>query len=184
MSKREEIIELADTLIREKGYNAFSYYDISERVQIKNASIHYHFPTKSDLGIAVIERHINNLNNLIELCKSKTSTEKLDHFFEIYAKIKRENKVCIVGSLATDFNTLELKVQEKLKEFSEKMLNWVSSFLEKGRNENVFIFETEPRTKALLIISNMLAIVQLSRLTNENDFVIVKETIKKELVNK
>ena len=65
MSKREEIIQLADTLIRQKGYNAFSFYEISDKVGIKTASIHYHFPAKSDLGIAVVDLHIKNLNGLI-----------------------------------------------------------------------------------------------------------------------
>lgn len=184
MSKREEIIQLADTLIRQKGYNAFSFYDISDKVGIKTASVHYHFPAKSDLGIAVIEQHIENLNSVIEHYKRKSHTEKLDKFFGIYANIKKENKVCLVGSLATDFNTLDEKVQQKLKTFSEKMLNWVSSFLEDGRNENLFDFEGEPRTKALMIISNMLAIVQLSRLTNDKDFEAVKKSIKNELLKK
>jgi len=184
MSKREEIIQLADTLIRQKGYNAFSFYDISDKVGIKTASVHYHFPAKSDLGVAVIEQHIENLNNVIEHYKQKSSTEKLDKFFSIYANIKKENKVCLVGSLATDFNTLDKKVQQKLKAFSEVMLNWVSNFLEDGRKDNLFDFEGEPRTKALMIISNMLAIVQLSRLTNEKDFEAVKKSIKNELLKK
>lgn len=184
MSKREEIIQLADTLIRQKGYNAFSFYDISDKVGIKTASVHYHFPTKSDLGIAVIERHIENLNNTIEDYERKSSTEKLDRFFAIYRNIKKENKVCLVGSLATDFNTLDEKVRQKLKIFSEVMLHWVSSFLEDGRKDRLFDFEGEPRTKALMIISNMLAIVQLSRLTNDKDFEAVKKSIKNELLKK
>ena len=184
MSKREEIIQLADKLILHKGYNAFSFYDISDEIGIKTASIHYHFRTKSDLGIAVIQQHIENLKLVIEKYKAKTPEEKLDKFFTIYTNIKKESKICLVGSLATDFNTLDKKVQEKLKEFSELMLDWVADFLAEGKDEKVFYFEEEPRTKALLIISNMLAIVQLSRLTNDDDFGIVKNSIKKEILNK
>ena len=184
MSKRDEIIQLADTLIRQKGYNAFSFYDISDKVGIKTASIHYHFPAKSDLGEAVIQHHIENLNRVIEHYKRKSPTEKLDKFFAIYANIKKENKVCLVGSLATDFNTLDEKVQQKLKAFSEEMLHWVSHFLEDGRKENLFVFDGESRIKALMIISNMLAIVQLTRLTNDNDFEAVKNSIKNELLKK
>lgn len=184
MSKREEIIKLADTLIRQKGYNAFSFYEISDKVGIKTASIHYHFPTKSDLGVAVIDQQIENLNGLIENLKRKSTLEKLDKFFSIYADIQKENKVCLVGSLATDFNTLDSKVQDKLKEFSALMLNWVSGFLEEGRNENLFEFDGEPRIKAFMIISNMLAIVQLTRLTNNNDFEVVKTVIKNDLLKK
>jgi|SRR5690606_2731552 len=182
MSKREEIIQLADTLIRQKGYNAFSFYEISDKVGIKTASIHYHFPAKSDLGIAVVDLHIKNLNGLIENLKSKSPTEKLAKFFSIYSNIQKESKVCLVGSLATDFNTLESKLQDKLKEFSELMLGWVSSFLEEGKGQKVFQFESLPRTKALMIITNMLASVQLIRLTNTDDFKKIKENITNDLI--
>lgn len=182
MSKREEIIQLADQLIREKGYNAFSFYDISKKVGIKNASIHYHFPVKSDLGIAVIQLHTKRLQHLIDRTSLDTPIQKLGHFFSIYENIKNENKVCLVGSLATDFNTIDGNIQLHLKTFSEIMLTWVSQFLEDGRQEQIFHFEPSPRTKALMIISNMLAIVQLCRLTNLQDFETVKSTIKQELI--
>lgn len=184
MDTREQIIQLADNLIRDKGYNAFSFYDISKSVGIKTASIHYHFPAKSDLGVSVIEQHINNLNLLREKFNSKSPVEKLDKFFSIYSSIKNENKICLVGSLATDFNTLDKKIKDKLKIFSDNMLDWVSEFLQEGRNSNMFQFEGLPRTKAMMIISNMLAIVQLSRLTSDKDFKTVKDTIKQELIKK
>jgi hypothetical protein len=108
----------------------------------------------------------------------------LDKFLAIYSAIKYENKVCLVGSLAPDFNTLDEKVQGKLKIFSEAVIDWVSNFLEEGRNSNVFQFEGKSRTKAILIITNMLAIVQLSRLTSDQDFETIKYTVKKELLKK
>ncbi len=184
MDTREQIIQLADNLIRDKGYNAFSFYDISKTVGIKTASVHYHFPAKSDLGVSVIEQHIHNLHVLREKLNSKSPVEKLDKFFSIYASIKNENKVCLVGSLATDFNTLDKKIKNKLKIFSDNMLDWVSEFLQEGRDSNLFQFEGSPRTKAMMIISNMLAIVQLSRLTGDKDFKTVKDTIKQELIKK
>ena len=49
---------------------------------------------------------------------------------------------------------------------------------------NVFQFEGAPRTKAIMIIGNMLAIVQLSRLTSDKDFKTIKDTIKQELIKK
>lgn len=184
LDTREQIIELADNLIREKGYNAFSFYDISRSVGIKTASIHYHFRSKSDLGMAVIEHQLQQLHLVIRKFESKTPIERLEKFFSIYASIKNENKVCLVGSLATDFNTLDKKLQARLKIFSDAMLEWVISFLEEGRNENVFQFKGSARTKAIMIIGNMLAIVQLSRLTFDKDFKAIKDTIKQELIKK
>lgn len=184
MTTRNEIIQLADKFIREKGYNAFSFYDISKEVGIKTASIHYHFPFKSNLGVAVIEQHMKELQHLIEKYKDKSPIEKLDKFLLIYTQIKQENKVCLVGSLSTDLNTVDEDIKVKLKTFASMMLDWVSSFLEAGRKSKVFWFEGLPRVKAMMIICNMLAIVQLSRLTSDKDFKTVRDTIKQDLLKK
>lgn len=182
MTTKEQIIKLADTLIRQKGYNAFSFNDISKTVGIKTASIHYHFPAKTDLGVAVIEEHIAGLSHIIDKYKTKSPVEQLENFFAIYLHIKNENKVCLIGSLSTDLNTIEEAMKEKLKVFTSLMIDWVSCFLEEGKNDGSFQFEGLPRTKAVMMITNMLAIVQLSRLTGDEDVEAVKNTIKQELL--
>ncbi|AQX11004.1 TetR family transcriptional regulator [Elizabethkingia meningoseptica] len=184
MTTREHILKTADDLIRDKGYNAFSFVDIANTVGIKKASIYHHFPHKSDLGVAVVRYHIENLNKLMAEYKSQSPIEKLEAFFQIHSHILFDKKVCLVGSLTPDSNTLDTSIIEELKKFAELMLNWVTDFLEEGRNSGVFHFKILPRTKALLIISNMVAIVPITRITEENDFKLIKEAIKEELLIK
>ena len=81
---RTEILELGEMLIRTKGYHSFSYADIAKTLSIKNAAIHYHFPSKSDLGTTILQSVINNVELLIETCKEYSATEKLLRFIEIY----------------------------------------------------------------------------------------------------
>lgn len=181
---KENIIQQADFLVRNKGYNAFSFKDISNAIGIKTASIHYHFPVKADLGVAVIEQHLESLSHLMEEFRNRSPLEKLDRFFAIYSQIQSEDKVCLVGSLATDLNTVDENIKTKLQTFASAFLDWVSLFLEEGRNDHTFQFWGTPRTKALMIITNMIAIVQLSRLTDQEDFEAVKQAIKNDLLKK
>src|SRR5258707_7828696 len=51
----ERILKVAEALMIERGYSAFSYADISEAVEIKKPSIHHHFPTKAGLAAAVLQ---------------------------------------------------------------------------------------------------------------------------------
>ncbi|MOA69485.1 hypothetical protein D3C78_1977010 [compost metagenome] len=60
-------------------------------------------------------------------------------------------------------------------------MEWVIEILKEGKNKKVFRFDANERTKALMIITNMLAAVQLTRLTNEQDFQEIKENIIKDL---
>ena len=184
MSTREGIIQLGDQLIRGKGFNAFSFYDISKKLKIKNASIHYHFPTKTDLGLSILEDHTKKLLALIKSTTTKSPVFKLNAFLSIYTKIKAEGRVCLVGSLATDLHTVDVKMAKDLKTFANKILEWVTAILEEGRQKKVFSFQGSARTKALMVITNMLASLQLSRLTGEKDFYTIQKEIIKELKTK
>ena len=53
---REQIINKAAQLMLQRGLNGFSYRDISEPLGVKNAAIHYHFPSKADLVLALIAK--------------------------------------------------------------------------------------------------------------------------------
>jgi len=181
MTTRENIIDKADQFIRDKGYNAFSFKDISNDIGIKTASIHYHFPTKSDLGVATIKEHIARCEDLKRKVAHESPLVKLQSFLEVQTQIKKENKVCIVGSLATDLNTLDNSIKVELQTFAQIVINWLTEILVEGKELNQFAYEMLPRTKAIMIITNMVAIVQLSRLTSDDDFELVKETILTEL---
>jgi TetR/AcrR family transcriptional regulator, transcriptional repressor for nem operon len=181
VSTKEDIIKLGDELIRDKGFNAFSFYDISKTLGIKNASIHYYFPTKTDLAVSVIREHIAALERVISNTAEKEPLTKLKAFLSIYTTTKAEDRVCLVGSLSTDLHTVERRVETELKIFANKVLQWVTQILSEGKAKGVFQFEISARTKALLIITNMLAALQLSRLTGEKDFNTIKETILKEI---
>jgi AcrR family transcriptional regulator len=168
---------LTDTLIRDQGFNAFSFYDIAQKLKIKNASIHYYFPTKTDLGVALLESHTERLHHLQASVQEKDDVSKIKAFLSIYNLIRSEGRVCIVGSLATDLKTVEPRMAKALKAFAHEILDWVITILEEGKENGTFSFPESPRAKALLMITNMLAAVQLTRLTGEKDFVTIRENV-------
>lgn len=112
---------------------------------------------------------------------TETPKAKLSWLLGHYCNINAENKVCLVGALATAFNTVETPIQQELKIFSKDLLQWVAHFLEEGKQQGQFHFTLPARTKALLIIGNMLAIVQLARLTDNADVQRIQEAIIDEL---
>jgi len=181
VSTKEKILQITDELVRDKGFNAFSFYDISKAIGIKTASIHYHFPNKSDLGIALIHQHIDRLKALQEKVAEKSVEKKLDAFLSIYSNINKEKKVCIVGSLATDLHSIDESVGNELRILTQEILDWVTKILEEGKKKKIFYFSMPARSKALMIITNMLAALQITRLTNNKDFNIIKQNVINDL---
>ena len=57
VSTAERILDTAQALAQVRGYNGFSYADISAEVGITKPSIHHHFPSKAQLAEALIARY-------------------------------------------------------------------------------------------------------------------------------
>jgi len=184
MDTRSEIIRLGDALLRERGYNAFSFTDISRKLNIRNASIHYHFPTKTALGLAIIAEYEDRFARLREQLEGRPVMEKLEAFFNVYIAARKEDRICLVGALATDFYTVDAEIQDALNKMVQQVLNWLMCILEEGRDAGVFFFGLPVRTKALLITTNMIAALQLTRVTGKEDFSEIKQTIINELIQK
>src|ERR1700733_2743383 len=53
----ERILDIAERLVQTRGFNNFSYADIASELGITTASLHYHFPGKAELGLALITRY-------------------------------------------------------------------------------------------------------------------------------
>ncbi len=62
---REQLQDRAEHYIRQGGFGSFSFRDLAKDLNIKSASVHYHFPSKSDLGTAVAERYNRRFENAL-----------------------------------------------------------------------------------------------------------------------
>lgn len=180
---REKILELGENLIRTKGYNAFSYQDISTELGIKNAAVHYYFPSKENLGTSIVKTNIQRFEEMIDNMHSRGFDEwqQLDTFIKIYIKSHREQKLCIVGSLGPDFNTLSLSTQNELIRMTEIIHKWLTNILTTGKEKKVFIFNDEPQNKATLIFSTLVASLQLSRMMEKLDYKSICQSITESL---
>lgn len=103
--------------------------------------------------------------------------QQLDTFIKIYTKSHREKKLCIIGSLGPDFNTLNETTRIELKKMTDVILKWLTDLLAKGKELNVFAFEEEPRSRALHIFSTLVASLQLARIVDSMDYKVIQQSI-------
>lgn len=180
----QQILEIAENLIQTKGYNAFSYRDIADLIGIKTSSIHYHFPTKADLGQAVVKNHIETLNidleNLIEN-KKLSSQKKMDMFLNvIIQKTYLENrKMCLGGMLASDVLTLPEQIQHEVRIFFSRIENWLKRLLTEAIQKNETTIEKKDLNNQVINILSLLeGALLLSRLFHtDSRLLVAKKTI-------
>ena len=183
---REKILELAEELILTKGYNGFSYQDISTVMGIKNAAVHYYFPNKENLGTSILKTNIQRFEEMIENMQNLHFDEwhQLESFMKIYLKSNRENKICIIGSLGTDINTLSDPMRIELQKMVDRIISWLEITLEKGCEKGLFQFSISSRDQALHILSSLVAGLQLARILNKADFKNIHQSIWEEITPK
>lgn len=168
MNTRDLILKVGTELLTEKGYNAFSYADISERVKIKKASIHYHFPTKTDLGIAIVESHIAYFEDLKERQTNLTEFKKLQSLAKYYIQLINEKKICIMGTFSTDVNSIEPALKKKSIEFCQIVIQYTADILEAGAHNNEFKPIEDFNNKAIEILSSFMGLAQMSRIYSQD----------------
>lgn len=184
---REQILTTAESLIQTQGYNAFSFRDIAEAVGIKTASIHYHFPTKAELGKAVIERHTENLHTqLTEVMKNPSlSCKKKLHLFldGIFASTyAANNKMCLGGMLASDVLTLPESIQSEVRIFFNRLEKWLELLLIQGRTRGEFNYSGQAKAEAEFILSLLEGSLLLARLyKNEGKLMTARRQIERHL---
>ena len=159
------LLDTAQRLVQERGYNAFSYKDLAEVVGIRTASIHYHFPSKTHLGVAMMERYTSELNQGLSAIDqdNSTSREKLEVFMGLYSKTEASGAICLCGSLASDRETLPGELQEAITGYLERSEAWLSAMLSNGAKRGEFKLPGDAADLAASLLSSLQGGLILSR---------------------
>lgn len=129
-SRKEEILDIAQHLTQTKGFNGFSYNDISNEIGIKTSSIHYYFKSKDDLAIALIERYHHHFDLQLNEIDAKTISprQKLIAFSKIFKSLaKAKDKFCLCGMMAAEHQSISAEAQTKLRFYFKSSVDWISS---------------------------------------------------------
>lgn len=164
ITTREKIIRLADAMIREKGFNAFSYADIAAVLDIRNAAIHYHFPTKSLLGQAVVYEELLRVEGYRHRNAGVGGDLQLKQLVEMFYHNSQRNAICLMGALTPEFATFDEGMQGMLRKLCVAIREWVGDCLEEARREGRLRFAGSADDRAALVVSTLLASLLLSRI--------------------
>ena len=138
-SAKEAILAAARSAAQAHGYGGLNFRDLATAVGIKAASIHYHFPTKGELVVAIvrgyIERHEAFLDDL--LAESADRAVLMDHYTDMFRRTLLDgNRMCLAGMLAAERNELPEDVRAEVVRWGEMNERWLVGVLASGDAEN------------------------------------------------
>ena len=168
----EKILDLAERLIQTRGCSAFSYQDIADALKIRKASIHYHFESKTDLVIAVIDRYAEKFHEALEKIArddSATSMSMLDHYVEPYAAFAATpDRVCLCGALSGEMLALPRELRERVALFFKSHQQWLTQVLKRGAARGEFKLAETPAKTARLILGALQGALLIQRTTGDS----------------
>jgi TetR/AcrR family transcriptional regulator, transcriptional repressor for nem operon len=132
----ERILDSAQALMVERGYNAFSYADIADVVKVSKATIHFHYPTKAVLAERVVRRYREG--TMAKLGQLSGQVPAAPARLEAYAGYwehcirTRSAPLCMCALLAAETVTLPEEVRSEVQSFFRETENWLASTLEDG----------------------------------------------------
>ena len=114
---KEELLNHAQELIQRVGANAMSYSDLSDAVGIRKASIHHHFPKKENLIEALVQRcgcvYGEQYREIVD--SDVSCSGKLHRLASVFEQGVRDDKLCLIGMLSTEYASLSESIQAALK---------------------------------------------------------------------
>jgi TetR/AcrR family transcriptional repressor of nem operon len=164
---REQIVDKAFQLLLQRGVNGFSYRDISEPLGVKNAAIHYHFPSKKDLVRELIRENHDILKQETAefMAYGGKATEQMEGLFRFTRQqVCLGRPVCLIGVLSVELDDLDDGARGAIDRFMQDSVNWLTRVLETGREQGEFEFNGCAKSKAFSILAMIQGARQLARI--------------------
>ena len=181
---KREILDTAEAMLQERGFNAFSYQHIAERLGVKNAAIHYHFRSKADLGVAVIERYRRRFARWAEKLdvEERDPWRKLEAYFQIYLDFKMHGgRICPSGILQAEYHSIPEEMRTSASALIVDLQQWLTKLLAEGQEQEAFRFPGEPADQAMVIGATLQGALQIARAWGPERFDAALEQLRRQM---
>jgi TetR/AcrR family transcriptional repressor of nem operon len=165
VSTRSRIMDVGERLVQIRGFNGFSYADVAAELSVTKASLHYYFPSKADLGEAIITRYAERFADAIATIDAELTDApaKLAAYANLYAEVLREERMCLCGMLAAEYETVPSPIRNAVVGFLDDNEAWLSQVLEHGRDEGSLSFVGSTGVLARSIVSGLEGAMLVAR---------------------
>lgn len=129
---RETIMKLARATAQAHGYGGLSFRELAKEIGIKSASIHYHFPTKGDLGAALAQRYADDAAADFQAILETTpdTAQRLSEYANLFrTALLNENRMCLCNFLAAEYHDLPEQVKAQVAAFADLNVKWLTGVL-------------------------------------------------------
>ena len=132
----DQILDCAQALVQSRGYNGFSYRDLAAALDVRAASLHYHFATKGALAEALVVRYRAQIAAALDdiAARNSASQSRIRGFAELFRRTLRDDDgLCLCGMLGAERASLPAPVVRQVAGFFRDCESWLAEVLRGGR---------------------------------------------------
>lgn len=167
----QRILDAAEQLAQRRGFNGFSYADIAELLAVTKASLHYHFPSKAELGVRLIARYHQMFAAALAQIDATVDddAEKLRRYVALYDEVIAHDRMCLCGMFAAEYATLPALMQDELRAFFDANEVWLAAVLERGRSSGRLRVREAPNAHARILVEVLEGAMLVARAYGDLD---------------
>ncbi|XGI80081.1 TetR/AcrR family transcriptional regulator [Enterobacter hormaechei] len=183
--KAREIMANTRQLLTAGGYKSFSYADLAERVGIRKASIHHHFPGKEDLVKAVVQEYrAEALAGMAAMDRQiDDPLAKVKGYADFWSACIKDgtSPFCICVMLAVELPTLPAEIAAEVTGHFSDLSDWLATLLRAGEARGIFLLNETAEAEARMLMAGIHGAMLAARAFNNPA---VFDQIASPLINK
>ena len=167
-SNRDYVIKVAAKQFLMHGFATTSMDDVVKESGVAKSNIYYHFKSKDELTLAVLESYISNLQSLFRehvLEKQGTILPKLEHYMSLLIQELAARDCtggCPLISLMVEAGKANESVRLRLAQFFQQQIQVFTQIFEEGKSRGEIRPDLPASTLASLLTSWLEGILMLA----------------------
>ena len=132
------LLDSAERAARRFGFDGFSYADLAQDVGIRKASIHYHFPSKASLSVAMMRRYRETFVGVCAQIESaeETGVGRLRALISQYeSALENGTCLCLCVALSNSRDSVCAETLDQMAQFRAAMMEWIGGAFALGQQD-------------------------------------------------
>lgn len=171
--RREAIVDAAEEVIRERGFDSATMDEIAERAELSKGALYLYFENKMALYLAICERGSAKLNRQFAdvLALDRTGLELIRKLGEVYIDFIREHPVYFQAfshyeGVMDDSFLADSEIAQQCEEHARQSLTYITRTLQIGMQDGTIDNSYDPKELAVLIWACSRGVVQMMATNN------------------
>jgi TetR/AcrR family transcriptional regulator, transcriptional repressor for nem operon len=157
---KSRLLDVATALVQTRGYHGFSFHDLADAVGIKTASIHYHFPTKADLGRQMVQGYTTQFMGHLGPADDGMPAACLARYAALFRGALTNKKMCLCGMIGAEISGVPDAMTVDVQAFFAANRDWLAAVMTRAGIP-------QPALQASIFLATLEGALMIARVSDD-----------------